>query len=117
MRRHTCADGSFEWYVLNGHTRRHASKLFRTRAAAAAERARLQVKLELAKERVLKRTPSPKYCTSRPPLSQDGASYDRGRIAVCNQSPVAAFTVFGVELAVTPLDQLRLRLPTTNSTG
>jgi len=51
---HTCADGSFEWYVLNGHTRRPASKLFRTRAA---ERARLQVKLELAKEQVLKRTP------------------------------------------------------------
>ena len=57
VRRHTCADGSFEWYVLNGHTRRPASKLFRTRAAAAAERARLQVKLELAKEQVLKRTP------------------------------------------------------------
>ena len=32
VRRHTCADGSFEWYVLNGHTRRPASKLFRTRA-------------------------------------------------------------------------------------
>ena len=57
VRRHTCADGSFEWYVLNGHTRRPASKLFRTRAAAAAERTRLQVKLELAKEQVLKRTP------------------------------------------------------------
>ena len=26
VRRHTCADGSFEWYVLNGHTRRRASK-------------------------------------------------------------------------------------------
>ena len=57
VRRHTCADGSFEWYVLNGHTRRRASKSFPTRAAAAAERARLQVKLELAKEQVLKRTP------------------------------------------------------------
>ena len=57
VRRHTCADGSFEWYVLNGLTRRPASKLFRTRAAAAAERARLQVKLELAKEQFLKRTP------------------------------------------------------------
>jgi hypothetical protein len=43
--------------VLNGHTRRRASKLFRTRAAVAAERARLQVKLELAREQVLKRTP------------------------------------------------------------
>ena len=53
VRRHTCADG-FEWYVLNGHIRQPASKLFRTRAA---ERARLQVKLELAKEQVLKRTP------------------------------------------------------------
>ena len=57
VRRHICADGSFEWYVLNGHTRRPGSKLFRTRAAAAAERARLQVKLKLAKEQVLKRTP------------------------------------------------------------
>ena len=58
MRGHTCADGSFEWYeVLNGHNRRPASKFFRTRAAAAAERARLQVKLELAREQVLKRTP------------------------------------------------------------
>jgi hypothetical protein len=56
VRRHTCADG-FEWYVLNGHIRQPASKLFRTRAAAAAERTRLQVKLELAKEQVLKRTP------------------------------------------------------------
>ena len=52
VRRHTCGDGWFEWYVLNGLTRRPASKLFRTRAAAAAERARLQVKLELAKEQV-----------------------------------------------------------------
>jgi len=67
VRRHTCADGSFEWYVLNGHTRRPASKLFRTRAA---ERARLQVKLELAKEQVLKRTLTrtgpQKYRTSGP---------------------------------------------------
>ena len=38
VRRHTGADGSFEWYVLNGHTRRRASKFFPTRAAAAAER-------------------------------------------------------------------------------
>ena len=38
VRRHTCADGSFEWYVLNGHTRRRASNFFPTRAAAVAER-------------------------------------------------------------------------------
>jgi len=57
VRRHRCADGSFEWYVLNGHTRRRASKFFPTRAAAAAERAKLQVKLDLAKEQVLRRTP------------------------------------------------------------
>jgi len=36
VRRNTGADGSFEWYVLNGHTRRRASKFFPTRAAAAA---------------------------------------------------------------------------------
>ena len=41
VRRHTGADGSFEWYVLNGHTRRRASNFFPTRAAAAAERAKL----------------------------------------------------------------------------
>ena len=34
----------------------------------------------------------------------------KGEDCSLNQSPVAAFTVFGVELAVTPLDQLRLRL-------
>jgi hypothetical protein len=57
VRRHTCADGSFEWYVLNGHTRRRASKLFRTRAAAAAARRKLQTKLNMAKAKVLRRTP------------------------------------------------------------
>ena len=56
VRRYTCADGSFEWYVLS-HTRRRASKIFPTRAAAAAERAKLQMKLDLAKEQVLRRTP------------------------------------------------------------
>ena len=30
VRRHTCAKGSFEWYVLNGHTRRRVSKFFPT---------------------------------------------------------------------------------------
>ena len=49
VRRHTGADGSLEWYVLNGHTRWRARKFFPTRAAAAAERAKLQVKLDLPK--------------------------------------------------------------------
>ena len=49
VRRHTGADGSFEWYVLNGHTP--------TRAAAAAEREKLQAKLDLAKAKVLRRAP------------------------------------------------------------
>jgi hypothetical protein len=66
VRRHTCADGSFEWYVLNGHTRRRASKTFPTRAAAVAERAKLQVKLDLAKAKVLRRTPK-------------GSAVDKGR--------------------------------------
>ena len=57
VRRHTCADGSFEWYVLNGHTRRRASNFFPTRAAAVAERRKLQAKVDLAKAKVLKRTP------------------------------------------------------------
>ena len=54
MRRHTCADGSFEWYVLNGHTRRRASRTYPTRAAAAAARRKLQLKLDLAKAKVLR---------------------------------------------------------------
>jgi hypothetical protein len=54
VRRHTCADGSFEWYVLNGHTLRRASKSFPMRARAEAERAILQAKLDLAKAQVLK---------------------------------------------------------------
>src|SRR3954470_7920818 len=53
VRRHTGADGSFEWYVLNGHTRRRASKLFRTRAAAAAARRKLQAKRDIAQAKVL----------------------------------------------------------------
>ena len=57
VRRHTCADGSFEWFVLNGHTRRRASNFFPTRAAAVAELRKLQAKVELAKAKVLKRTP------------------------------------------------------------
>jgi hypothetical protein len=57
VRRHTCADGSFEWYVLNG-TRRPASKFFPNRVQAAAERRKLQVRLDLAKAKVLRRTPA-----------------------------------------------------------
>ena len=55
VRRHTCADGSFEWYVLNGHTRRRASNFFPTRAAAVAELRKLQAKVDLTKAKVLKR--------------------------------------------------------------
>ena len=57
VRRHDCADGSFEWYVLNGHTRRRTSKFFPTRAKAAAERRKLQLRLDLAKAKVLRRAP------------------------------------------------------------
>ena len=55
VRRHTSADGSFEWYILNGLTRRRASKFFPTRAKAAAERRKLQARLDLAKAKVLRR--------------------------------------------------------------
>ena len=113
VRRHTCADGSFEWYVLNGHTRRPASKLFRTRAAAAAERARLQVKLELAGSKSLSERRDadrpPKYCTAAP-AGSGRCTLRKGEMQSENQSPVAAFLFCGA-LAVTPLDQLRLRLP------
>jgi hypothetical protein len=57
VRRHTCADGSFEWHVLNGHTLRRVGKPFPTKAKAEAERAILQAKLDLAKAQVLRRTP------------------------------------------------------------
>ena len=78
VRRHTCADGSFEWYVLNGHTRRRASKFFPTRAAAAAERKKLQVKLDLAKEQVLRRTP--KGSAGKPTRAEgEGAVNRQGR--------------------------------------
>jgi hypothetical protein len=58
VRRHLCADDSFEWFVLNGQTRRRASNFFPTRAAAVAERRKLQAKVDLAKAKVLKRTPN-----------------------------------------------------------
>ena len=54
VRRHTGADDSFEWFVLNGHMRRRASKFFPTRVAAAAEREKLQARLDLAKAKVLR---------------------------------------------------------------
>jgi hypothetical protein len=57
VRRHTCADGSFEWYVLNGHTLRRIGKPFPTRAKAEAERAIQQAKLDLTKAQVLRRPP------------------------------------------------------------
>jgi hypothetical protein len=68
VRRHTGADCSFEWYVLNGHTRRRASTSVPTRAAAAAEREKLQARLDLAKAKALRRTPrgAPKD-NARPP--------------------------------------------------
>jgi hypothetical protein len=37
VRRYKCPDGSFEWYVLNGHTARRVSKSFPTRAKAEAK--------------------------------------------------------------------------------
>jgi hypothetical protein len=40
-------DGSSFWYVINGHTRRLASKAkFKSRSAAEARRAQLQAKFE-----------------------------------------------------------------------
>jgi hypothetical protein len=80
VRRHTGADGSFEWYVLNGHTRRRASKFFPTRAAAAAEREKLQARLDLAKAKVLRGAPKgagpitrpTKITHQRPALSHAG---------------------------------------------
>ena len=75
MRRHACVNGSFEWYVLNGHTRRHASKFFPTSAKAAAERARLQARLDLAKAKVLGRTEGRELM----PLTMRPTGYRSGR--------------------------------------
>jgi hypothetical protein len=44
VRRRIGVDGSFEWYVLNGHTRRPVKGTYKTRAAAEVRRARLQAK-------------------------------------------------------------------------
>jgi hypothetical protein len=55
VRQHTRADGSFEWYVLNGHTQRRASRTFKTRVAAEARRAKLQAVHDAAKVRVIRR--------------------------------------------------------------
>src|SRR6478735_2594448 len=44
--------------------------------------ARESVRKTLANNGPVFRAQSTKYCISRPPLSQDGASYERGRIAV-----------------------------------
>ena len=86
VRRHTCADGSFEWYVLNGHTRRRASKFFPTRAAAAAERKKLQVKLDLAKEQVLRRTP--KGSAVKPTRAERGGGRQPTRPTKAGNSPI-----------------------------
>ena len=86
VRRHTCADGSFEWYVLNGHTRRRASKFFPTRAAAAAERKKLQVKLDLAKEQVLRRTP--KGSAVKPTRAEQGGGRQPTRPTKAGNSPI-----------------------------
>ena len=86
VRRHTCADGSFEWYVLNGHTRRRASKFFPTRAAAAAERKKLQVKLDLAKEQVLRRTP--KGSAVKPTRAERGGDPQPTRPTKAGNSPI-----------------------------
>jgi hypothetical protein len=86
VRRHTGADGSFEWYVLNGHTRRRASKFFPTRAAAAAEREKLQARLDLAKAKVLRGAPKGAGPITRPTNNAPaagaescGASYSQNR--------------------------------------
>ena len=93
VRRHTGADGLFEWYVLNGHTRRRASKFFPTRAAAAAERAKLQVKLDLAKSKSAQAsaeggradTRPTKITHQRPALSHAG--HPTGRVGLPARSP------------------------------
>jgi hypothetical protein len=83
VRRHTGADGSFEWYVLNGHTRRRASNFFPTRAAAAAEREKLQARLDLAKAKVFRRAPKGARKNNAPAAGAEscGASYGEGRLA------------------------------------
>ena len=57
VRRHTCADGSFEWYAPQWPYPAAREQILSDQSGGRAERARLQVKLELAKEQVLKRTP------------------------------------------------------------
>ena len=83
VRRHTCADGAFEWYVMNGHTRRRASKHFPTRGSGAGEVAgEVRAGQGASPQANADADRPPKISHQRPPLSQDGASYERGRIAV-----------------------------------
>jgi hypothetical protein len=50
VRRHTGADGSFEWYVLNGHTRRRASNFLSDESGGCSGAGEVAVKLDLASE-------------------------------------------------------------------
>ena len=101
VRRHTCADGSFEWYVLNGHTRRPASKLFRTRAAAVAERGEVAGEARAGQGASPQANADadrpPKISHQRPPLSQDGASYERGRCSLRTKVRLPHSCSFDVE--------------------
>ena len=80
VRRHDCADGSFEWYVLNGHTRRRTSKFFPTRAKAEAERRKLQLRLGLGTRqsaRTAKFQPCLPMKAPRPPSGALSLQHDR----------------------------------------
>ena len=81
VRRHMCADGSFEWYVLNGHTLRRVGKPFPTRAKAEAERAILQAKLDLAKAQVLRRSRK---------VGPDAAHHELDRVQIAQPLRVSA---------------------------
>ena len=98
VRRHTCADGAFEWYVL-GHTRRRASISFPTRAAAAAEREKLQAKLDLAKA-IPRSIKSSELWQEKTPLRRSGAKAGQQWRGSFVRRPSTAIQGFGSRLGL-----------------
>ena len=81
VRRHSCADGAFY-----GHTRRRASKQLSDegggRSGAGEVAGEVRAGQGASPQANADADRPPKISHQRPPLSQDGASYERGRIAV-----------------------------------
>ena len=99
MRRHTCADGSFEWYVLNGHTRRRAKQILSDESSGCSGAGEVAGEARagqgtIPQANAVTRTGPQNIAPAAPRLVRDGASYERREMQSENQSPVAAFLFF-----------------------